>query len=131
VESSCEFGIEPSGSIKCWETIKCPNRISRVVFSSIELVGYGLTAGLLCPPPRPQTFCQSRHVPGPHDEPAEKKTSIKPRESYVVALISFAGVFGECLLQLDSKSHSPICRTKPFNCCFSSGFVWVFEHSGV
>jgi hypothetical protein len=22
---SCEFGIEPSGSIKCWETIKCPN----------------------------------------------------------------------------------------------------------
>jgi hypothetical protein len=25
VESSCEFGIEPSGSIKCWETIECPN----------------------------------------------------------------------------------------------------------
>jgi hypothetical protein len=24
LESSCEFGIEPSGSIKCWETIKCP-----------------------------------------------------------------------------------------------------------
>jgi hypothetical protein len=23
VESSCEFGIEPSGSIKCWETILC------------------------------------------------------------------------------------------------------------
>jgi hypothetical protein len=22
VESSCEFGIEPSGSIKCWETIE-------------------------------------------------------------------------------------------------------------
>jgi hypothetical protein len=22
---SCEFGIEPSGSIKCWETIECPN----------------------------------------------------------------------------------------------------------
>jgi hypothetical protein len=21
----CEFGIEPSGSIKCWETIECPN----------------------------------------------------------------------------------------------------------
>jgi hypothetical protein len=20
-----EFGIEPSGSIECWETIKCPN----------------------------------------------------------------------------------------------------------
>jgi hypothetical protein len=25
MESSCEFGIEPSGSIKCWETIDCPN----------------------------------------------------------------------------------------------------------
>jgi hypothetical protein len=25
VESSCEFGIEPSSSIKCWETIECPN----------------------------------------------------------------------------------------------------------
>jgi hypothetical protein len=25
VESSCEFGIEPSGSMKCWETIECPN----------------------------------------------------------------------------------------------------------
>jgi hypothetical protein len=22
VESSCEFGNEPSGSVKCWETIK-------------------------------------------------------------------------------------------------------------
>jgi hypothetical protein len=25
--SSCEFGIEPSGSIKCWETIECPKYI--------------------------------------------------------------------------------------------------------
>jgi hypothetical protein len=25
LESSCEFGIEPSGSIKCWETIEWPN----------------------------------------------------------------------------------------------------------
>jgi hypothetical protein len=25
VESSCEFGIEPLGSIKCWETTECPN----------------------------------------------------------------------------------------------------------
>jgi hypothetical protein len=25
VERSCEFGIEPSGSIKCWETIEWPN----------------------------------------------------------------------------------------------------------
>jgi hypothetical protein len=25
VENSCEFGIEPLGSTKCWETIKWPN----------------------------------------------------------------------------------------------------------
>jgi hypothetical protein len=25
VESSCKFGIEPSCSIKCWETIEWPN----------------------------------------------------------------------------------------------------------
>jgi hypothetical protein len=25
VESSCEFDIEPLGSIKCWETIERPN----------------------------------------------------------------------------------------------------------
>jgi hypothetical protein len=25
VESSCEFGTEPSSSIKCWETIEWPN----------------------------------------------------------------------------------------------------------
>jgi hypothetical protein len=25
VGSSCEFGIEPSGSMKCWETIEWPN----------------------------------------------------------------------------------------------------------
>jgi hypothetical protein len=24
MESSCEFGIEPSGSMKCWETIEWP-----------------------------------------------------------------------------------------------------------
>jgi hypothetical protein len=24
VESSCEFGIQPSGSMKCWETIEWP-----------------------------------------------------------------------------------------------------------
>jgi hypothetical protein len=25
VESSCEFDIEPLCSLKCWETIECPN----------------------------------------------------------------------------------------------------------
>jgi hypothetical protein len=25
MESSCEFGIEPSGSMKCWQTIEWPN----------------------------------------------------------------------------------------------------------
>jgi hypothetical protein len=24
VESCCEFGIEPTGSMKCWETIEWP-----------------------------------------------------------------------------------------------------------
>jgi hypothetical protein len=24
-ERCCEFGIEPSGSMKCWETIEWPN----------------------------------------------------------------------------------------------------------
>jgi hypothetical protein len=28
VESSYEFGIERSGSIKCWETIECPKGLS-------------------------------------------------------------------------------------------------------
>jgi hypothetical protein len=27
VEISCEFGIEPSGSIKRWETVECPNNL--------------------------------------------------------------------------------------------------------
>jgi hypothetical protein len=35
VESSCEFGIEHSGSIKCWESYLVA---SRLVLSSIELV---------------------------------------------------------------------------------------------
>jgi hypothetical protein len=39
VESSCEFGIELSGSIKCWEAIECHNNyVSRVVLSSIQFV---------------------------------------------------------------------------------------------
>jgi hypothetical protein len=25
MQSFCEFGIEPSGSIKCWETMECPD----------------------------------------------------------------------------------------------------------
>jgi hypothetical protein len=25
VKSSCEFGIESSGSMKCWETVEWPN----------------------------------------------------------------------------------------------------------
>jgi hypothetical protein len=39
VESSCEFVIDPSGSIKFWETrVSKELGISRVVLSSIELV---------------------------------------------------------------------------------------------
>jgi hypothetical protein len=39
VESSCEYGNKPSGSIKCWETIPVATQLvaSRVVLSSIEL----------------------------------------------------------------------------------------------
>jgi hypothetical protein len=36
---TCEFGIQPSGSIKCWETVVSKELdISRVVLSSMELV---------------------------------------------------------------------------------------------
>jgi hypothetical protein len=40
VESSCEFGIEPSGSMKCWETIERPNNLWPLekVLSSTKLV---------------------------------------------------------------------------------------------
>jgi hypothetical protein len=31
VESSCEFGIEPSGSIKCWGNYRASKDLSRVV----------------------------------------------------------------------------------------------------
>jgi hypothetical protein len=34
VESSFEFGIEPSGSIKCWETIECPNNLGPLEWRS-------------------------------------------------------------------------------------------------
>jgi hypothetical protein len=29
VKSSCEFGIEVSGSIKCWEAIECPKTLAK------------------------------------------------------------------------------------------------------
>jgi hypothetical protein len=36
VESYCEFGIEPSSYMKCWETIECLSIVaSRVVLSAI------------------------------------------------------------------------------------------------
>jgi hypothetical protein len=33
----CEFGIEPSGSINCWETIECPDTME--LYSSAQLQG--------------------------------------------------------------------------------------------
>jgi hypothetical protein len=30
-ESSCELGIEPSGSTKCWKTIECPNKSAQPI----------------------------------------------------------------------------------------------------
>jgi hypothetical protein len=40
VESSCEFGTEPSGFIKCWETIECRNNWGPlpVVLGFVEMV---------------------------------------------------------------------------------------------
>jgi hypothetical protein len=39
VESSCELGNEPSGSIKCWERRMAAQLVaSRVVLGSTELV---------------------------------------------------------------------------------------------
>jgi hypothetical protein len=38
VESSCEFGNEPLGSVKCWETIEWLHNWWPLVLSSIELV---------------------------------------------------------------------------------------------
>jgi hypothetical protein len=40
VESSCECDYEPSGSVKCWETIECP---TRDLSSSAQLHGDILT----------------------------------------------------------------------------------------
>jgi hypothetical protein len=48
VGSSCEFGIEPSGSIKCWETIQTTRDLS----SSAQLHGVGwlvLVTKEVCP----------------------------------------------------------------------------------
>jgi hypothetical protein len=40
VESSCEFDIEPSGSIKCWETSSV--QTTRDLASSAQLLGDSL-----------------------------------------------------------------------------------------
>jgi hypothetical protein len=45
MESSCEFGIEPSGSMKCWKTIEWP----QVVLSFIELVCFIYIYSKICP----------------------------------------------------------------------------------
>jgi hypothetical protein len=37
VESSCEFGIEPSGSIKCWEAKLSSVQTTRDLSSSVQL----------------------------------------------------------------------------------------------
>jgi hypothetical protein len=43
VESSCEFGIELSGSMKCWETIEWP-----LGSAQLHIVSYVTTADPLC-----------------------------------------------------------------------------------
>jgi hypothetical protein len=37
VESSCGFGIEPTGSMKCWETIEWPIEWSSGLSRSVQL----------------------------------------------------------------------------------------------
>jgi hypothetical protein len=36
VESSCEYGNEHSGSIKCWETTECPNNLGPLEWCSVR-----------------------------------------------------------------------------------------------
>jgi hypothetical protein len=36
VESCCEFGIEPSGSIKCWETIERAKTFGPLEWCSVQ-----------------------------------------------------------------------------------------------
>jgi hypothetical protein len=45
VESSCEFGIEPSSSIKCWESIECPNTRDLSCSAQLHLVSYKRMSG--------------------------------------------------------------------------------------
>jgi hypothetical protein len=40
VESSCEFGIEPSGSVKCWGTIEWPSISGLSVSAQLHIVSY-------------------------------------------------------------------------------------------
>jgi hypothetical protein len=49
VESSCERGNEPSGSIKCWEIYRVATQLvaSGVVLSVIELVNRMASSGML------------------------------------------------------------------------------------
>jgi hypothetical protein len=38
MESSCEFGIEPTGSMKCWETIEWPKSIGLLSSAQLHIV---------------------------------------------------------------------------------------------
>jgi hypothetical protein len=40
VESSCEFGIELSGSVQCWETIEWPNISGLSSSAQLHIVSY-------------------------------------------------------------------------------------------
>jgi hypothetical protein len=40
VESSCEFGIEPTGSMKCWETIEWLTSSGHSISVQLHIVSY-------------------------------------------------------------------------------------------
>jgi hypothetical protein len=51
VESCCEFGIEPLGSMKCWETIEWPNiLLSLISFVNSETVLLQTLKNIKCYP---------------------------------------------------------------------------------
>jgi hypothetical protein len=40
VESSCDFGIEPTGSMKCWETIEWLTSSGHSISVQLHIVSY-------------------------------------------------------------------------------------------
>jgi hypothetical protein len=50
VESLCEFGNEPTGSIKCWETIEGLTTGGLSSSAQLHIIGYLVTKGIIIRP---------------------------------------------------------------------------------